>query len=990
MKPILSPVESLGLAGAAFDSRLRNAGRHVADTTLVRVAERLRADAFANDMIYEHENGREAVRIMLRPLIAHREQLAYVHHVCTQLTEALRRIPDFYLRDPDVRRLIRITDHEERWVRDIWTEAHSRNNPIYGRLDAVCDFGSAGWQDTFKFMEPNLSGVGGINYGPIAEQLVMRDVVPTLRAHDPDLVIELPRDQRDLFIQVMIDHARLVGRASCQLCFLEPRFEAGGPDEQSALIRDLGARLGLSIAHADPRELTVRDGEVYCGDMRIDVAYRDYELRDIIALETELGRPLDGMRLLLRENRVVSSLAGDFDHKSGFELLTDPVLAERYFSPEDCRLFRRHVLWTRLFADRETSLADGSSGNLVEHARLHREQLVLKPNRAYGGDGVTIGAATEPAAWEELLTRVARDGDDPQASWVLQAATPLPVAEFPVIGEDGRVFSEPFYAVMGFAPTDNGLGVMCRVSQKQVVNIAQHGGMAAVLVGETPTDLRIPRRPHKAMEDVKGALRRRMAELRHLDQAIGLLEWDEETKLPDNGRADRGEQVATLEGLRHGLLTADQLGDLIEEAALQYEGDRDAERELFLLRRERHRAMAIPEEIVRALAGTKSLALAAWEEARDANDYRIFAAPFTQLLQVVRERAQCLSSGTDPYDALLDENEPGMTRSRLDPVLTDLCATLAPLVERAARSAVRKGEPGVFPATPQWELSSRVLKAIGFDFSRGRLDPSTHPFTMQAGMDDVRVTSRVDEADLSSGLLATLHEGGHALYDQGFRAADRETLLADGASSALHEGMARLWENHVGRSRAFVDWLMPHLGELFPAAPSLRDADTVWRQVNAVRPGVIRVGADEMTYHLHIALRHELEAALLSGSLAVADLPGAWNTRAAALIGVKPRSDLEGVLQDVHWASGMFGYFPTYTIGSLYAAQLVETYSASNDLERRIRSGDFASLRNWLARNVYEIGNRLPAEEIIVNATGKGLDSAAYFAHVTSQSRAWN
>jgi carboxypeptidase Taq len=991
MPAIISPAESLGLAGAALDSRLRNAGRHVADATLARIAERLRADAFANEIIYQRDNGeREAVRVMLRPLLAHRDQLTYVHHVCLQITEALRRLPALYLVDPEIRKIVKLGPEEERWLRENWTPDHSRTNAIYGRLDAVCDFTSAGWQDTLKFMEPNLSGVGGINYAPVAEQIVMRDVVPTLLAHDPGLILELPQDQRDLFVQVLIDHARAMGRDSCRLCFVEPRFEEGGPDEQSALSRYLSARHGLTIAHADPRELTVKDGEAYFGDICIDVVYRDYEMRDLIALEKELGRPMEAMRLLFRENRVVSSLVGDLDHKSGFEILTDRRLAERLFSPDDCRLFNRHVLWTRLVADRKTTLPGNVEGDLLDYVRSHREQLVLKPNRGYGGDGVAIGAAKTQPEWDEILDEAASKGDDPDASWVVQSATQIPVAEFPVVGNDGRVYSEPFYAVMGFAPTDGGLGVLCRVSQKQVVNVAQHGGLAALLVAETPTDLRIPKRPLKAVENTLEALRCAIVELRHLDQTVALLEWDEETKLPYGGRLQRGEQIGTLEGLRHHLLASDSLGDLIEEAALQSD-DAGLSRELQLLRRERKRALAVPEDIVRALANAKSQALAGWEDARAKNEFATFAVPFSQLLALVRERAQALAPQGDPYDALLDEYEPGMTQSRLLPVLSEMRERLVPLVKRAAERAPDNASSRQrFAEAGQWELFRRVLRAIGFDFERGRLDASTHPFTMQTSDDDVRLTSRVDEADLASGLLATMHEGGHALYDQGFAARDRDTLLAEGASSGLHEGQARLWENHVGRSRAFVEFLMPHLRELFPGQFNSPDAGAIWKSVNAVRPGLIRVGADEMSYHLHIVLRTELETALLSGALAIGDLPQTWNARSASLIGATPKTDRDGVLQDVHWAVGMFGYFPTYTIGSLYAAQLVETYSATRDLEGEIRAGDFASLRAWLKANVYDFGNRLAAENIVTRATGRGLDTAAYFAHVTSPKRAWN
>jgi carboxypeptidase Taq len=993
MSTILSPAETLGLSGAALDGRVRNALRHVADTTFRRVAERLKADAFENDMIYEHEGVPEAIRIMLRPLLAYREQLTYVHHVCIQLTETFKRLPQLYLEDEDVRRVLAISEAEDAWLREMWTPAHSRNNPIYGRLDAVCDFAAAGWQDSLKFMEPNLSGVGGIHFTPVTEKLVMRDIVPTLLAHDPDLAIELPQDQRDLFVQLLIDHSRSIGREASQLCFIEPKYSHDGPDEQSVLSKFLSERYGLVITHADPRELRAVGDEVYYGDVRVDVAYRDYETRDLIALEEEEGKKLEAMRLLFKQNRIVSSIVGDFDHKSCFELLTDPVLAEKLVSPEDRRLFERHVLWTRIVGERRTTLANGSEGDLLSYARANRATLVLKPNRAYGGTGVMVGSAASQEEWERALDEAAAKERDPNLSWVLQAATAIPVVEFPVAGADGRVYGEPFYSVMGFAPTETGLGVLCRVSQKQVVNVAQHGGLAAVLVVDAPKDLRIPKRSLKRVDGTVASLRAEIAELIHLDQTIALMEWDQETKLAPGGRGQRAEQMATLEAIRHNRLVSDRLGDLIEEASLDAEGDAELAREILLLKRERKGALTLPEELVRHYANAKSQAISAWEEARVKDDFGLFAVPFAQLLGLVRERAECLAAGREVYDALLDEFEPGMTRSRLEPYLMEMRERLVPLVaaaseKTASAAGILKGRH--FEAVQQWELSRRVLSAMGFDFARGRLDPSTHPFTMMMGRDDVRVTSRVHEDDITCGLLATIHEGGHALYDQNIREEDRDRLIGISTSMGLHECQARLWENHVGRARAFADYLAPMLHELFPEAMKGIDADAFHRGINAVRAGTNRVNADEMSYHLHIVLRYELETALLSGALAASELPEAWNAKSRALLGVVPETPREGVLQDVHWAAGLFGYFPTYTIGSLYAAQLVETYGKTGDLSREMREANFAGLKSWLGEHVHQHGNRAPAEDIIREATGLGLDTAAYFRHLDGAERAWN
>ena len=986
---LISPIESLGLAGATLDSRVRKAASHISDVTYGGVAQNLLADVIANEMTYERDGKYEPIPIMLRPLLAMNEQLAYVHLVCLRLTEALKRLPSLYLGDEQIRRTIPITPGEERWLRDTWTPAHHRNNPVYGRLDAVCDFTAASWQDTLHFMEANLSGVGGINYSPIAEHLVMRDIVPSLLAHDPSLRIELPRDQRDLFIQLLIDHARALGRNDCRLSFVEPKYAEDGINEQSVLSQFLAKRHGLTITHADPSELRVKGDDVYYENDCVDVAYRDYETRDLIELEAELGKPLDGIRLLFKQNRIVSSLVGDFDHKSCWEILTDDAIAEKHFSAEECRLFRRHVLWTRLIADRKTTLPHNVEGGLLEYARSHREQLVLKPNRSYGGDGVNIGAATTQADWERLLNDALSTATDCENQWVLQKATRLPVSEFPIVGKDGRVFNEPYYAVMGFAPTENGLGIMCRVSQKQVVNVAQHGGMAAVLVAHAPTELKMPKRPAVHPDKAEDALRKQIAEIQHLDHAIAVLEWDEETALPASAHDQRGEQLATLECLRHGMLTSDHLGDLVEEVAVRNESDERWTRELALLRDLRASEIALPKDLVRAFAAAKSRVQGAWEEAREANDFKLFAPAFGDLLGLLRDTAAALDPEADPYDVLMSEYEPGMTRARLEPVLEELRVKLVPLV--AAVSAKTNAGDALssrtFGEDKHWPIARQTLAAVGFDFERGRLDKAVHSGTSAVGFDDVRVALSV-KGDMTRTILTTLHEAGHALYDQGYADGDRGTLLAAAPSMGLHEGLARLWENHVGRNAAFWRVFWPTMRTTLGEAASGLDDTMFYRAANRVAPGPHRASADELSYHLHILLRYEIEVALLSNKLSVKDLPAAWNDKTKALVGVAPQNARDGVLQDGHWASGMFGYFPTYTIGSLYAAQFVEAYERDHRLSDEIARGDFKSLNAWLSKHVYGVGDRLTADEIVIRATGAGLGTAAFFRHVEAKLKA--
>jgi carboxypeptidase Taq len=564
----------------------------------------------------------------------------------------------------------------------------------------------------------------------------------------------------------------------------------------------------------------------------------------------------------------------------------------------------------------------------------------------------------------------------------VQAAATLPVHLFPVLDEHGRAHDEPFYAVMGFAPTDHGLGIIARVSQKQVVNVAQRGGLAAVLEGQRPNDLksstRSPVLANHATEELRGAVHR----LRDLDAVIQVLEWDEETYRPPGAAASRASQLAVLGGLRHELLASDRLGDLMASVSAQAGLSDAARAELRRLARLRRIAVALPQSLVAAFAQSRSHCLAAWEQARRADDFEKFAGPFAALLKLMRERAQALRLGDDLYDAGLDEHEPGMRRARLQPLLETTGNRLRALVPEWAertRAYAHLRPRGRFSANRQREFCAALLVDMGFDFQRGRLDHSTHPFTMMAGEDDVRLTIHARANDPLRAILATLHEGGHALYDQGLPSELHGTLLAEGPSSGLHEAQARLWETHVGRSAAFWQHYFGRLRAAFPVQLKDTDARSFHRALNVIEPGTNRVAADEATYNLHVLLRYELEIALLHGDLAVADLPAAWNERQQHYLGVVPASPREGCLQDVHWALGEFGYFPTYTIGNLYAAQLIETYARGRDFDAELAGGDLGSLRSWLAEHVYAQGAKLDAEDLIERVTGKRLDAEAFF-----------
>jgi carboxypeptidase Taq len=985
---MLSPAEELGLGGAALDARVRRAVNRIPESSLAHLARRLATDARLNDAIYERDGEVEPVRIMLRPLIVMPDQIAYLHRVCMRIVDALRRVPEIWANDAEVRQLLPFAPDEEAWVRDALPPVLRGVNVLYPRLDAVCDFTSARWQDSLRFLEPNLSGVGGIQLGPLADSLVMRDVVPAILNYDPGLVIERPRDQRDLFLQVLLDHAQAQGRAGRTLCLVEPKYIAEGPNEQSALAEYCKERHGVTVAHADPHELRVEGEEVRYEDLVVDIAYRDYEVRDLLELEREDGRPLEAMRLLFRQNRIVSSIGGEFDHKSCWELLTDERLASRYYTESERRLFRRHVLWTRHMRPRRTTLPEGE-GDLPDFVRHHREELVLKPNRGYGGAGIVIGSLVTQAQWEASVEASLAANDDPHNSWVVQSVTNLPVHDFVVVDETGRAHGEPFYTVMGFAPTDNGLAMLCRVSQKQVVNVAQHGGLAAVLVGQQPRDLRVPMRAAVRREETVRRFRESADRLRDLDNVIGILDWDEETFLPPAGHAARGSQLATVEGMRHQLLIDDALGDLIEDMAGQSRDDATTLAETARLRRMRRIAVALPLELVGAWAEARSRCLAGWEAAREDDRYGPFLQPFEELLALARERAQALRRGPDLYDGLLDEFEPELRRADLDPLLRTLGQRLRELAPRLAeRTTSRAGRLGaaVFADAAQERFCRALLADMGFDNGRGRVDRSIHPFTMMAGDEDVRITLRFREDQPWSAIFATLHEGGHALYDQGLPVALKGTLLADAPGMGLHESQALLWENQVGRGIGFWTHYLPKLRALFPAALDGVRPEDAFHTVNRVRPSLIRVDADEVTYNLHILLRYELETALLNGDLQAPELPSAWRERSSHWLGVAPMGLRDGCLQDVHWAHGQFGYFPSYTLGNLYAAQLIEAYLRSGgSLEEEISAGRLTPLRDWLARAVYAHGATLTTAAIMEQATGEQLGVDAFFRRLESR-----
>lgn len=469
-------------------------------------------------------------------------------------------------------------------------------------------------------------------------------------------------------------------------------------------------------------------------------------------------------------------------------------------------------------------------------------------------------------------------------------------------------------------------------------------------------------------------------QVRDLELAANVLGWDQETQMPPRGAAARGRLLSTLASTRHELLTGAALSDALAAFAAAAEpGSVDADHAR-VAQRELSRAARVPASLAAAIAQQQSAALVSWQSARAADDFAAFAPELGSLLALKREEAAALAGpGGSAYDALLDHYEPGATAAALTPLFERLRAELTPLIAAASGapsddSAAR----GHFPAEAQRALGLFVAGAIGFDFAAGRLDRAAHPFCSGLSPEDVRLTWRWQESDFRPALFGILHEAGHGLYEQGLPLAWEATPLGSSAGLGTHESQSRLWENAVGRSRGFWLWLLPHWGRFFPGSPA-PSLERLMPALHPCRPSLIRVEADRATYDLHVLARYRLEQALFGGGLEVRDLPEAWNAEYQELLGLRPATAAEGVLQDIHWAMGLYGYFPTYTLGNLMAAQLFA--AAEQDLgalEPVFARGEFRPLFHWLRMKIHQCGARRTAHELLVAATGRGLDLEPY------------
>jgi carboxypeptidase Taq len=485
------------------------------------------------------------------------------------------------------------------------------------------------------------------------------------------------------------------------------------------------------------------------------------------------------------------------------------------------------------------------------------------------------------------------------------------------------------------------------------------------------------------------ALHERAAILADLGHIQSLLFWDQNTMMPPDGARARGDQAATLEAVMHERLTDPGLARLLEALepwAAQDDPDADDVRLVGELRRDFEKAVRVPTSLAAELSRAAALGQAAWQEARAAADFSRFRDALERQIELRHRYVDCFTDFEHRYDVLLDDFEPRMTTAALRPLLAELSEALVPLVADAASNGPRP-EGGPFGGPHEVEHQRRavmdILEGVGFDPDGWRLDVAPHPFAQRIAPGDVRITTRYDLHDFSGAYFGSLHEFGHGLYEAGIPDRLSRSPLGAPVSLGVHESQSRLWENLVGRSRPFCAWALPRLAASLPGMPEATTVDDLYRGVNSVHRSLIRVEADETTYNLHIVLRFELELALIEGALAVDDLPHEWNEGIHRLFGLDVPDDAHGVLQDVHWGAGLIGYFPTYTLGNLIAAQLWETLRRElPELDAQIERGDFAPLRAWLRDHIHVHGRKLPPPELLDRVTGQELAVAPFLRYL--------
>jgi carboxypeptidase Taq len=472
--------------------------------------------------------------------------------------------------------------------------------------------------------------------------------------------------------------------------------------------------------------------------------------------------------------------------------------------------------------------------------------------------------------------------------------------------------------------------------------------------------------------------------------ALGVLNWDQEVNLPKKGHQFRGEVNALLSADLHRRFTSDDFVRLVKELREPGNFKKLSLNEQIIVRetwRDVEKSLKIPTEMVEEMARLSTQAFAAWAEAREKSDFKIYQPYLEKIIELNKKEAELLGYSESPYDALLDAFEPKLTASKIESVFTPLAKELIEIV-KSAKDLPRVNLPKAhYPVDIQVKMNHELAADLGYDLKAGRIDVSPHPFTTGFHPTDVRITTRYDENDFYYAAGSTIHETGHALYEQGLPAKEFGNPLGEAVSLGIHESQSRMWENFVGRSPEYIHYLNKKLQKYFPGNPKITD-ETIYKYLNRIEPSLIRVEADETTYNLHIVLRFEIEKGLMEGSIKVADLPEVWNIKMKQYLGVDVPDDAHGVLQDVHWSHGSLGYFPTYTLGNIYAAQLFNKVTQEiPNLKSGFMKGEFAPLLKWLRKNIHQEGGRYYPEELIKKVTGEGLNPKYLIAYLLNKTK---
>lgn len=480
----------------------------------------------------------------------------------------------------------------------------------------------------------------------------------------------------------------------------------------------------------------------------------------------------------------------------------------------------------------------------------------------------------------------------------------------------------------------------------------------------------------------------KMQKVADINHAIAVLSWDKEVNLPKDSAPHRSQQVATLAGISHNEFVDKDFGELLSRLSQMKSLNPKEKKNIAVTWDAYQKATKFSEAFVIRKSEIESAAYHAWMKAREANDYAVFKDALSDLVELKKEEAVKLKSSDHPYDALLDIYEPGLTVAQLDPIFEGLKKDLKKLIKKIKKSKQIKNSflQKKYDWNLQWEFGLDILENMGYDFNRGRQDLSAHPFTTSFSPMDVRVTTRVDENDFAYMLWSTIHEGGHALYEQGLPSSDYGLPSGSYISLAIHESQSRLWENHVGRSRDYWKFWFPTLKADFPKNLKNVNLDQFYAGINRIAPNLIRTEADELHYHFHVLIRYEIEKGLIEGSIDTESLDTIWNEKYQEYMGISAKDANQGILQDVHWGHGSFGYFPTYSLGSFYAAQFfAQAQKDIPKLNKKLSRGNTSGLLSWLRENIHKHGRRYEADELCNMITGESLNIDHFLSYASNK-----